>query len=183
MPLPQPTPRKHLHTRSIEFTGYEREDGLFDIEGHITDRKTYAFNNQHRGDIQPGEPVHDMWVRVTVDDTFEVRDVTVAIEAGPFNFCNAIEESFKNLVGLKIAPGWFMQVKKTVGGVKGCTHVVELFGPLATAAIQTVVPALRNRGDAVTAYRGKPIQLNGCHALASDGPIVKERYPEYYTGD
>ena len=33
MPLPAPAPRTLKHTRAIECTGYEREDGLWDIEG------------------------------------------------------------------------------------------------------------------------------------------------------
>jgi hypothetical protein len=32
MSLPAPAPRRHLHTRVISCEGYEREDGLFDIE-------------------------------------------------------------------------------------------------------------------------------------------------------
>ena len=42
MPLPNPVPRKLMHTRAIECNGYEREDGLWDIEAHLTDTKTVA---------------------------------------------------------------------------------------------------------------------------------------------
>ncbi|MCW9035934.1 MAG: DUF2889 domain-containing protein [Alphaproteobacteria bacterium] len=183
MPLPPAEPRERRHTRSIEFQGFEREDGLFDIEGHITDKKDYAFENKQRGMVQPGEPVHDMWVRVTITQDFEVKDVIVSIDTGPFDICSAVEDIYKSLIGLKIGPGWFMKIKKEVGGVKGCTHVVELFGPLATAAIQTVIPTLRRRKNEPSEFKDRPYQLNGCHALASDGPMVKERYPELYTGE
>ncbi|MCW8835202.1 MAG: DUF2889 domain-containing protein [Rhodospirillales bacterium] len=183
MPLSEPTARKHQHTRNIEFKGYEREDGLWDIEGRITDTKTYSFDNQDRGTIHAGEPIHDMWVRVTVDDELVVRSVETAMEAGPYNLCSDIAPAFRALEGLKIGPGWFRKVKEAVGGVKGCTHVVEMLGPLATATLQTLYPALSRKLEKTPPEkRGKPFQLDGCHALASDSLIVKDRWPEHYRG-
>ena len=42
MPLSPSAPRQLMHNRAIECRGYEREDGLWDIEGHLVDTKTYA---------------------------------------------------------------------------------------------------------------------------------------------
>jgi len=181
MPLSAPDDRKRLHTRKIEFRGYERADGRFDIEGRVTDAKTYGFDNQDRNGIQAGEPIHDMSVRLTVNETFEVDDIEVSIDGGPFNICCDIEPAFKVLIGLKIGPGWYKQVKERIGGRKGCTHVVEMLGPIATATLQTMYPALarRNPSDPKGAKR-PPSQINGCHALRTDGPLIKERYPEFY---
>jgi len=53
MPLSASTGRKKIHRRSIECHGYQRDDGLWDIEGHLTDTKTYTFKNRDRGDISP----------------------------------------------------------------------------------------------------------------------------------
>jgi hypothetical protein len=36
-------PREPLHRRSIEIHGYKRDDGLFDIEGHLVDTKSIDF--------------------------------------------------------------------------------------------------------------------------------------------
>ena len=41
MPLPPPVPRQSAHLREVRFEGYERDDGLWDIEGRITDVKPY----------------------------------------------------------------------------------------------------------------------------------------------
>ena len=67
MPLSPAAPRQHIHTRIVDCRGYRRADGLWDIEGHITDVKTYDFGNHFRGAIAAGTPVHDMWVRLTLD--------------------------------------------------------------------------------------------------------------------
>ena len=68
MPLPEPAPREHLHTRQIECRGYRRDDGLWDIEGTLVDTKTYGFFSHARGDVEPGQPVHNMSIRLTIDD-------------------------------------------------------------------------------------------------------------------
>ncbi len=39
MPLSPPQPRQHLHTRTIDLAGYYRDDGLWDIEAHIVEKK------------------------------------------------------------------------------------------------------------------------------------------------
>ena len=77
MPLALPAPRKHLHTRTIKCEGYERDDGLFDIEAQIVDQKTYAVDEPIRGPRPAGAPVHDMQLRLTLD-----RDMTVRIPEG-----------------------------------------------------------------------------------------------------
>jgi hypothetical protein len=67
-----------------------------------------------------------------------------------------------------------------LGGVQGCTHLVELLGPLATTAFQTIYPVRAKRDSAVAGH--KPALIDTCHAYRSDGPLVEQRWPEHYTG-
>ena len=60
MPLSNPAPREAFHHRSVDYRGYRREDGLWDIEAHLSDTKAYTFDSSFRGTIEPGEPIHDM---------------------------------------------------------------------------------------------------------------------------
>ncbi|MEK9662811.1 MAG: DUF2889 domain-containing protein [Alphaproteobacteria bacterium] len=191
MPLSAPAPRTLKHTRAIECKGYEREDGLWDIEGHLVDTKTYAFSNNERGEIEPGVPVHEMRIRLTIDDTFEIRAVEAVTEHSPFSVCREIAPNFERLVGLTIGAGWRRAVAARVGGVEGCTHIVELLGPVATTAFQTIMPlrererAKRQReagSAAKTGERKRPRLLNTCHAFREDGPKTKEFWPDFYTG-
>ena len=58
-------------------------------------------------------------------------------------------ENFKNLIGIKIGPGWKRRVQERIGGPSGCTHITELTGPLATTAYQTIggeISRRRRRG-------------------------------------
>jgi hypothetical protein len=58
---------------------------------------------------------------------------------------------------------------------------VELLGPVATTAFQTIYPA-RVKRDGEKPLTHKPGLVDSCHAYASDGPIVKRRWPQFYTG-
>ena len=188
MPLTPPAARHHYHTRRIECFGYAREDGLWDIEGHIVDTKTYGFTNTSRGTLEPGDPVHDMWVRLTITDEMEIVAVEAVTDAGPFTICGDITPAYQKLIGLRIVSGFTAGVKERLGGVRGCTHLTELLGPMGTVAYQTMVRHRNEqpkpgdtRGDDI--HKRRPRHINTCHALASDGPVVAQHWPEYFTGD
>lgn len=170
-----------LHRRAVECRGFRRADGWFDVEARIVDTKAYTVANRWRGDLAPGDPIHDMSLRVTVDDTLTIRSVVAVTDAAPFPVCREIEAAFASLVGLRIGAGFRRAVQQRLGGVHGCTHLVELLGPLATTALQTIMPLLRRRQPATPPTR-PPRHLDGCHALRRDGPVVREHYPEWYTG-
>lgn len=187
MPLPQPSKREHLHTRTITYQGFERADGLWDIEAHMTDIKTYAFENDWRGTVEAGEPLHEMLLRVTIDDQFIVRDVEAATEHSPFQMCPEITPAYKALVGITMGPGWRKAIRQKVGGREGCTHLTELLFPMATVAFQTIWPRRRpgaQQSDAnINDNDRRPQVLDTCHAWATDSPVVKKNAPKFYTGD
>jgi hypothetical protein len=185
MPLSEPAPREHLHTRRVECRGFLREDGLWDVEGHMTDVKTYSFPSDERGTVVAGTPVHDMWIRITIDDGMVIRAIEAVTDASPFRLCPAITPNFQRLVGLAIRPGFMPKVKQLLGGTEGCTHLVELMGPLATTAFQTLTGRKRKKRqqeEPAEAPRKRPPLLETCHAFATDSPVVKRLWPEHYTG-
>ena len=186
MPLPESSPRKHVHTRAITYKGYEREDGLWDMEAHMIDTKTYKFSNDWRGEVQVGEPLHEMLLRVTIDDDFIIQDVIAVTDNSPFEMCPDIAPNYKALIGIQMGPGWRKAIRMKVGGVKGCTHLTELLFPMATVAMQTIWPVSRKhkrkeRGAEKQQSR-RPLILDTCHAWASDSRVVKQNTPKYYTG-
>ncbi len=182
MPLPSPVLRKLAHTRTIECKGYERADGLWDVEAHLVDTKTYAHTRRMGGrERRPGEPVHDMWIRITIDLDMKIHDVEAKTDEGPYPVCDDIASGFKALVGVTIGPGWRKSIAERVGGVRGCTHLVELLGPLGTTAFQATGRAREARNAGRPSAR-KPYQLNSCHVYKDDAPAVLERWPQFYAG-
>lgn len=200
MPLSKASPRKPLHRRLIDCRGYEREDGLFDIEGRLTDTKDYGFDTTLRGRLNPGDYIHNMWMRVTLDETFTIIDIEAVSDDHPYKNCHEIVPNYKLLIGERIVSGFTKKTEDAVGREKGCTHHTGLLRDLATVAFQTMGPIIsrRMRQRAETKevevaivkvkkadmFRGKrPPMINGCHALKSDNPNVKQFFPKWYTGD
>ena len=168
--------REPLHTRSIEIRGYRRTDGLYDIEGHLVDTKPFDF--KLAAGLRPaGQPIHDMWLRITVDRELKIVDAVAAMDGMPYvGDCDRIVPAYRKLVGLAIRPGYNQKVKELLAGVRGCTHITELAGALATAAFQTMA------GQRLQPSEQRPFQLDKCHALESTQPAVARYYPKWYTG-
>ncbi|MBL7002816.1 MAG: DUF2889 domain-containing protein [Gammaproteobacteria bacterium] len=179
MPLSQPIDRKLIHQRDIKCYGYQRSDGLWDIEGHLVDTKTYEFDNKWRGSVKPSEPLHEMWLRLTINDELEVVHAEAKTDHSPYPECPHFPNNLEKLVGVKIAPGWSKAVQNVLGGVNGCTHITEVLGRVANVAFQTVMPFTHtNESRSITDKR--PRIINTCHALNSTGDVVKREWPQFH---
>lgn len=182
MGLPESAPREKKHQRKIDCAGYRRDDGLWDIDAHMVDTRTYdcGYADYHRGDlIRAGEPVHDMWMRLTIDLDLLIHDVQAASVKTPFDVCPRAADSMRDLVGLRIGPGWLRQARERVTRDRSCTHLMDLLGPLAATAFQTVHAELDAR-ERERPQREKPPILDSCLALSSSGEAVKKLWPEFY---
>jgi hypothetical protein len=181
MPLPPPeVSRTPLHTRSIRVQGYAREDGLWDIEAELIDVKAYDFV-KHEGDtLRAGQPVHHMHLRITIDGDYTIVAAQAMYDAAPYGeHCTRIDSAYQDLVGMNLVKGFRQQVKARFGRTAGCTHMSELAQVLPTAAVQTMASRRRANPDASK----RPFQLDGCHALSTDGPVVLKYYPKWYSGE
>ena len=180
------TGRTPLHTRNVECNGYIRDDGLFDIEGRVTDVKNYPFTNHNRGEVPAGEPVHDMLVRITVDDTLTIVEAEAKSLSTPYDICPLAALNFKRLAGIRIGPGYMRKVKAVYGRDQGCTHILEILYPLGTTAFQTVYPYLENQrilaGESEGEAMRKDTLLNSCYAFSSKRSVVQTLWPEKYDG-
>ena len=185
MPLSAPTARDKLHHRAIDLHGYARTDGLFDIEAHLVDTKSYVFENHDRGRIEPGEPLHGMWARMTVDADLVITAFEAVTEYSPYAVCPQAAPNFAALVGLQVGRGFIKKANERIGGTMGCTHLRELLQPMATVAMQTLVQIRWARAAEQRAASAAPVRppiLETCLAYATDSPVVKRAWPEFYTG-
>jgi hypothetical protein len=199
MPLSPPPERELLHSRDIVLRGYRRADGLYDIEAHLTDTKTYFSANHDRGLIDAGEPIHDMWVRLTVDEHRTIVACEASSDQTPYSICPSAAPNFARLAGLRIKPGFLNEAARRIGGSGGCTHLRELLQQIGTTAYQTIDPARAKREADAAGERnlpgsdrldmrttakmgGAPAILNTCIAYSTNSPVVQRRWPHLYTG-
>jgi hypothetical protein len=177
MPLSLPESRKRLHARTVSFECFTRADGLFDIEARLTDVKDHDYTLLS-GVRRSGDPVHDMWVRVTIDRTFRIQAVEVKADWVPYpGGCDLIEAAYAKLVGANLVDGFRKALYEAMGGVHGCTHITELLSYVPTAAVQMFAGLTRE-----DAGERKPFQLDRCHALETSSETVRRYYPKWYRG-
>jgi hypothetical protein len=178
MPLQESTaPRKRLHLRRVVYEGFQREDGLFDIEARLVDTKDHPYTLAS-GTRPAGAPVHEMVARVTIDREGTIRSIEVASDAVPYaDGCERIAPAYGALVGTNLMRGYRKTLHDRLGGVHGCTHVTELLAYLPTAAAQTFASLDRDFDPRATK---RPFQLDRCHALEHGSETVRRYYPKWY---
>jgi len=170
--------RELTHTRRVRYEGYKRSDGLWDIEAHLLDTKNHDYQLK-TGVRRAGQPIHDMWLRITIDRNLTILDAQASMDAVPYpGGCENITDAYRKLIGLSLVRGFRKRVWEALGTVNGCTHLTEMLAGLPTAAIQTFAGEMsEERADG-----SKPFQLDQCHALRTDGDTVKRWYPKWYKG-
>ena len=187
MSLSPPAARRPMHARHIQCDGYLRDDGLWDIEARLVDRKPFAYTEFARGPRQPGQPVHDMQIRLTVSHELLVQAVEVAMPSVPYDTCVNARPQFQGLVGKRIDKSWRASVRDAVGAERGCTHARELLFPMATTAFQTLYGWREGGADRSppapdpAAAQTRPSFVGGCIGWATDGPVVARFFPQFST--
>jgi hypothetical protein len=181
MALPTAAPDRQLkHRRSIDVQIYACGNGLWEVDAEITDVKTH--DAALAGGVRPaGEPIHDMLLRVVVDEQFNIVDAGSETRRMPYpGRCDDHGDVYRRLIGLNLLKGFHSAVKERLGGTAGCTHLTELTQVLPTAVVQAFAgEVLKTREDETDR---RPFQLDRCHALRSDGTAVQTYYPRWYRG-
>ncbi|MFJ4292229.1 DUF2889 domain-containing protein [Cupriavidus sp. NPDC089707] len=180
--MPPPN-RKPLHTRQITCTGYLRDDGLIDVEAELKDISPDGTHLLFK-EVPPGGAIHHMHVSATIDMDLVIRDITARMAAGPSDICPEIEPAYGALKGVALRTGFRQAVKARVGGVKGCTHMTDLLGPMATTAVQSrfsLDRAARN-GRLPADEAGpmpRPALVGTCHTYRIDSRAVAILWPPH----
>lgn len=180
MALPAAAPERQLkHTRRIDVQVYARGNRQWEVDAVVLDVKTH--DTELAGRTRPaGAPIHDMLLRLVVDEQFNILEAGSETRAMPYpGACDDLGGAYAGLVGLNLMRGFRYAVHERLGGVAGCTHLTELAQLLPTAVVQAFAgDVIDTRGDGTDA--AQPFQLDRCHALRTDGPTVRVHYPRWY---
>ncbi len=154
---------------------------MFDIEARLVDTKDKDYMLAS-GVRAAGDPIHDMWLRVTIDRRMTVLDAAASADWVPYpGDCDTISPDYRQLVGLNLMQGFRRATGELFGTVKGCSHLTELANLLPTAAVQTFASLVRETDDPRPGQ--KPFQLDQCHALETTSETVRRYYPRWYRHD
>ncbi|WP_116139545.1 DUF2889 domain-containing protein [Trinickia diaoshuihuensis] len=191
MPLSPPVSRQLRHRRAIRAEAFERDDGLWDLEACLTDHKPRDV--ALAPGVRPkGLPIHELWLRITIDRKLTIVDAQASSEWVPYpGHCEAANPAYRALIGLNLLNDFRRHARRLLAGTAGCTHLTELCSILPTAAIQAFAGDVWSTRDSATdatngdsaspgAHREPPFQLDRCHALRFDGEAVRRFYPRWY---
>lgn len=181
MPLTSPPPRRQVHRRVIDLQVYERDDGRFDVEAHLVDRKPFEFKRLSSPQPLPaGQPLHDLWVRLTVDASYTVVAVEAASDVTPWALCKQAEATLSVMIGERIQRGWSAKVKERLRGTASCTHLMEMLLPAATAALQGIRGLNPERRRKEVGAEGLPAQIDTCYAYSRESEVVLRLWPQHH---
>lgn len=208
MPLSPPVSRQLRHRRAICAEAYEREDGLWDIEARLTDEKPRDV--ALASGVRPnGLPIHELWLRITIDRKLNVVDAEASSDWVPYpGICQTATPAYRALIGLNLFNNFRRDANRLLGGTAGCTHLTELCAVMPTAAIQAFAGDVWNTNSGAPGEKAEadpasgasvhapvderanrparestdkpPFQLGRCHALRFDGEAVQQFYPRWY---
>ena len=139
-------------------------------------------SRRHGGtDVKPGEPMHHMWLRLTIDLDMHhsrcgSRDRRRAVSA-----LRRHHAEFQEADRREDRPGLAARDSRTPRRHPGLHAPGRLLGPLGTTAFQATGRAreARNAGKPLTR---KPDQIGSCHVYTEDSPAVRERWPQVLQG-
>jgi hypothetical protein len=180
MPLPASAEGRQLkHRRTLDVQVYARGNGLWEVDATLVDVKTRTANMVD-APRPAGTPIHDMLLRLVVDERFNILEAGSESRWVPYTgHCGEHGDAYAKLVGLNLLRDFRREAYARVGGTRGCTHITELAQTLPTAVVQAFAgDVLDTRGRDPSA--GQPFQLDRCHALKTDGEVVRLHYPRWH---
>lgn len=179
MPLPDADARRPIHRRVLDMQAFARDDGLYDIEARLIDRKPFPFQRLSSPVPTPaGDALHDLWIRMTVDRSYVVTRLIASSDSTPWPLCKEATDTLSVLVGERIARGWSRTVKERLRGAAGCTHLMEMLIPMGTTALQGIRGLNPEQARSVDA-QGAPTKLDTCFAYSRERSVVRMLWPEH----
>lgn len=173
--------REEMHHRRLDLRFYRRSDGLYEVEGTLVDSKSHPFTRLLAPEpTLPGEPLHDMSLRLVLDESLCVVDAIATMRATPFSVCRGATDTVAPLKGLRIGPGWNQKVRQLLRGAASCTHLLELLGPMATTALQGMAPQRLARINLPGQEHERLAKVDSCYTYAAHREVVAQLWPELH---
>jgi len=175
---------RKIHTRSIEISTFEGEDGHIVVEGRLRDDRLVKTYHNISGKERPPQSVHDMILRMCIDcQTLSIEAIEVDMPRVPHDECRETAQRLQELKGMRIVPGITSKIKRLLGGNRGCLHLTTLLLAMAPATLQGFW-TYRSKGEEsrqLSAELFENYLVDTCWVWRKDGPLANrllESLPE-----
>ena len=161
-----------IHTRTLEVAVSESENDSWAVTGELVDLRKSGFAPV-AGDLQMSGLLHHMRVRARVTPstcTLEEIDAdqpAVAFESSSLSrgeSCRDPVARIRSLAGASLATGFSTRLNETIGGPRGCTHLMTL-----AHLVGTTLPCLLSFESSQSATRRRPAERVFHRSMSFDG--------------
>ena len=148
---------------------------MWDIEACLTDQKPRDV--ALASGVRPnGLPIHELWLRITIDRKLTVVDAEASSDWVPYpGLCEAANPAYRALIGLNLLNNFRRDTRRLLAGTAGCTHLTELCAVLPTAAIQAFAGDVWNARGGANGSSGKGAQRRRQTAIPA-GPLPRAAF-------
>jgi len=151
-----------------------------DIESELADDDHLRVTGRLR-DERPGPEggtvvIHHMSLALVVRiSDLEIVGATADMSSFPHAECPLIAPRFADLVGLPVRKGFAKELNRRLGGVAGCSHLVEIARSIAPVVTQSMLtgqaPVRRDPAEPAPPPR---LPLGSCHLWSPEGVAVRK---------
>ena len=168
--------RQKIHNRTIDISIYEGDSDSIVMEGVLRDERLLA-SYRPTGELHPPGTLHHMIIRMLIrGPKLVIEDIEVEMPTIPHAICAQTLKSLEPVKGMAIVSGFTSKVRKLVGGINGCNHLLTLLTAMAPAAVQGAWSAMVRAPIDPEVYMPAALERvkNTCWVWREDGPLVKE---------
>ena len=166
-----------VHERRLEFKTFALEDNRIVVEGWLKDDR-FVPRYHLDGSVSPPGKVHRICVRLLLGGwPLSILDAEAEMPFVPYDECLTTQDTVKKAIGLTITHGYGDEVIERLGGVKGCTHMVQLIIAMGNAALHGYWShRLQNRRPLPDTPEEIPeldYVIDSCQLWQKDGPLMQ----------
>jgi hypothetical protein len=164
-----------IHTRQINLTTYDTDEDAIIVEGTLKDERLLTVHRA-AGRVVPPGTVHHMIIRMKVKrPQMIITDIDVDMPTVPHDECPQTRNSLEPVIGMRISAGFTNRVKESVGGARGCAHLVALLVSMASASVQGAWAAMSRKPVQHAGYAANAMNaiVDTCRVWRKDGPKLE----------
>ncbi len=169
------------YSRDIKVSAYPVDENRIAVVGELIDDRKKDFK-LITGEWRGAGKIHHMIIRLLINtNEMTIDDVELEILTVPREECHVVKIILDKLIGLKITHGFSDKVRHLLGGIKGCTHQINLLIAMGPAIMQGLwsVKAqesskLTNRDELNRKKTMVNVISNTCYVWREDGPSLKQ---------
>lgn len=167
-----------IHTRNISLATYPCTDSCVLVQGILKDQQYIPVFDVTGKTKAPGT-VHHMSVTLLITpDPLTIVQAEAEMLTVPMAECPSTLDLVEQLVGVQIKSGFSTQIRKIMGGNRGCTHLCTLVVTMGQEIFHGWLTQKRSQKAPLPAslddLEEKGFLIDSCRMWKKDGPKMRE---------